>query len=74
MVKRGVEVCWDCIKGRHLLCTGRSEPEEPDQDPDEGPPCECPIDHAAVGSAQVQPVWHARGYYVAPDEAGTTGA
>lgn len=29
--------CWDCIKGRHLICTGR--------DTDDGTDCVCPVPH-----------------------------
>lgn len=31
------EPCWDCIKGRHLICTGVDERT--------GEPCVCPVPH-----------------------------
>lgn len=46
-------VCWNCIKGRHAICTGTVE--ESDQD-DRGKPCECPVCHGNR-MARRQPVW-----------------
>lgn len=74
-MKTGVEVCWNCVKGRHGLCTGRSEPEWPDMDEEQGPPCECPVDHAdprcITTIDNCRPIWvPAGGYYVSPFEGG----
>lgn len=38
MARAAAEPCWNCIKGRHAICSG-----EPD---DLGFRCECPVCHA----------------------------
>jgi hypothetical protein len=48
-------VCWDCIKGRHVICKGY----------DDDGPCYCPVPHTT--SCARKPVYdHLRDFYVDP--------
>jgi hypothetical protein len=50
-------VCWNCVKGRHAICTGKIESlEDSGSWEDHGQPCECPVCHANR-HANRQPVW-----------------
>lgn len=62
-MRRSIDPCWDCVKGRHLICTGGG--------------CDCPVDHgdsrahetSAIGLPTCQPVWvDLGGFYVSPLE------
>lgn len=58
-------VCWDCVKGRHALCTGKIPKTDSDTE-NHGKPCECPVCHANR-HANRQPVWDSQwGYYYDP--------
>lgn len=50
-------LCWDCVKGRHALCTGVIPTTDTDAE-DHGKRCECPVCHGNR-NAQRQPEWDA---------------
>lgn len=37
-------LCWDCIKARHVLCTGKIPDTDSDKE-NHGKNCECPVCH-----------------------------
>lgn len=60
-------ICWDCVKGRHRICTGTVEHEDAD---DAGKACQCPIDHSdpradatdSAGIPTCKPLWTGKEY------------
>jgi hypothetical protein len=53
-----VNVCWDCIKGRHGICAGA----------DDDGPCRCPVPHTPGAQCARKPIWvcEGMGFYADP--------